>query len=36
MLNKINGLFEKINRNKYLTVIATNESKEKIKKCAEL
>ena len=36
MLNKINGLFEKINGNKYLTVIATNESKEKIKKCAEL
>ena len=36
MLNKLNGLIEKINRNKYLTVIATNESKEKIKKCAEL
>ena len=33
---KMNGYFEKINRNKYLTLDSTNESNEKIKKCEEL
>ena len=32
MVNKMNGYFEEINRNKYLTLVPTNESKEKIKK----
>ena len=32
MLNKINGYFEEINGSKYLMLIPTNESKEKIKK----
>ena len=36
MLNKLNGYFEEINGNKYLTLVPTNESKEKIKKCEEL
>ena len=32
----MNGYFEEINGNKYLTIVATNESKEKIKKYEEL
>ena len=32
----MNGYFEEINRNKYLTLVPTNESKEKIKKYEEL
>ena len=32
MFNKMNGYFEEINENKYLTLVLTNESKEKIKK----
>ena len=32
MVNKMNGYFEEINRNKYLTLVPTNESKEKIQK----
>ena len=32
MFNKINGYFEEINENKYLTLVSTNESKENIKK----
>ena len=32
----MNGYFEEINRNKYLTLVLTNESKEKIKKYKEL
>ena len=32
----MNGYFEEINGNKYLTLVPTNESKEKIKKCGEL
>ena len=32
MVNKMNGYFEETNRNKYLTLVPTNESKEKIKK----
>ena len=32
MFNKINGYFEEINENKYLTIVSTNESKENIKK----
>ena len=32
MLNKINGYFEETNGSKYLMLIPTNESKEKIKK----
>ena len=35
MLNNMNGYF-KINENKYLTLVPTNESKEKIKKYKEL
>ena len=30
--DKVNRYFEEINRNKYLTIVPTNESKEKIKK----
>ena len=36
MLNKLNGYFEEINGNKYLTLVPTNESKEKIQKYEEL
>ena len=36
MFNKMNGYFEEINGNKYLTLVLTNESKEKIKKYEEL
>ena len=36
IFNKVNGYFEKINRNKYLTQVSTNESKEKIKRYEEL
>ena len=36
IFNKMNGYFEEINRNKYLTLVLTNESKEKIKKYKEL
>ena len=36
IFNKVNGYFEKINRNKCLTLVPTNESKEKIKKYKEL
>ena len=32
IFNKMNGYFEEINRNKYLTLVLTNESKGKIKK----
>ena len=35
MLNKMNGYFEEINKNKYLTLVSTNASKEKIKKYEE-
>ena len=35
-LRYINGCFEKINWNKYLTLVHTNESKQKIKKYEEL
>ena len=31
-LSKFNGYFEEINGNKYLTLVPTNESKEKFKK----
>ena len=31
ILGKMNGLFEEINKNKYLTLVSTNESKEIIK-----
>ena len=31
IFNKLNGYFEEINGNKYLTLVPTNESKEKIK-----
>ena len=30
IFNKVNGYFEEINRNKYLTLVPTDESKEKI------
>ena len=36
MFNQINGYFEDFNGNKYLTLVPTNESKEKIKKYEEL
>ena len=36
IFNKMNGYFEEINGNKYLTLVPTNESKEKIKKYEEL
>ena len=32
----MNGCFKEINRNKYLTLIPTNENKEKIKEYEEL
>ena len=32
MFNRINGCFEEINGNKYLTLVPTNESEEKNKK----
>ena len=35
MFNKMNGYFEEINKNKYLTLVSTNASKEKIKKYDE-
>ena len=31
IINKVNGYFEEINKSKYLTLVLTNESKEKIK-----
>ena len=36
IFNKVNGYFEEINGNKYLTLVPTNESKEKIKKCKKI
>ena len=33
---KMNGFFEEINRNKYLTLVPTNETKEEIKQYEEL
>ena len=36
IFRKVNGYFEEINGNKYLTLVPTNESKEKIKKYKEL
>ena len=36
IINKVNGYFEEINKNKYLTLFPTNESKEIIKKYEEL
>ena len=32
IFRNVNGYFEEINKSKYLTVVPTNESKEKIKK----
>ena len=32
MLDRMNGYFEEINGNKYLTLVLTNQSKDKIKK----
>ena len=32
IFSNVNGYFEEINRNKYLTLVPTNESKEKLKK----
>ena len=31
IINKVNGYFEEINKNKYLMLVSTNESNEKIK-----
>ena len=36
IISKVNGYFELINKNKYLTLVPTNESKEIIKKYEEL
>ena len=36
IINKVNGYFEEINKNKNLTLVPTNESKEIIKKIEEL
>ena len=36
LFGKVNGYFEEINGNKYLTLVPTNESKEKIKRYKEL
>ena len=36
MLNKMNGYFEEINGNQYLTLVPTNKNKEKIKNYEEL
>ena len=36
IINKVNGYFGEINKNNYLTLVATNKSKEKIKKYEEL
>ena len=36
IFGKVNGYSEEINRNKYLKLVPTNESKEKIKKYGEL
>ena len=36
IFSKVNGYFEEINGNKYLTLVPTNESKEKNKKYEEL
>ena len=36
IFNKVNGCFEKINGSKYLTLVPTNKSKEKIKKYEDL
>ena len=36
IFNKVNGYFEEINGNKYLTLVPISESKEKIKKYEEL
>ena len=35
IFSDVNGYFEKINENKYLTQVPTNENKEKIKKYEE-
>ena len=35
-MSKLNGYFEEINKSKYLKLVPTNESKEKIKKYEEL
>ena len=36
MLNRINGYFEEINGSKYLTLVLSNESKDKIKNYVEM
>ena len=35
MFNKMNGYFEEINGNKYLTLVSTNEKQRKKKKTVE-
>ena len=36
IFNKVNGNYEEINGDKYLTLVPTNENKDKIKKYEEL
>ena len=36
IFSKLNGYFEEVNKSRYLTLVPTNESKEKVKKYEEL
>ena len=36
IIGKVNGYFKQINRNKYLTLVSTNKSKEMVKKYKDL
>ena len=36
IFNKVNGYFEETNGNKYLTLVPTNKTKEKLNKCENL
>ena len=36
IINKVNGYFEEVNGNKYLMLVPTNETREKIKRYEEL
>ena len=36
IFNKVNGYFEEVSKSNYLTLVPTNESKERIKKYEEL
>ena len=36
IFSKVNGYFEEVNRNKYLIIVSTNESKERITRYEEV